>query len=179
MDIKYSKMKNFILGVIIAVVFLMFCVYGVELLYDSPDIDDYCGRNLYEVETKDACEGAGGEWNDRSGFEDKSDVVVLGHCSAPESCYDEYDAVREGYSMNLFLIALIVSLAVIVVAALLVGVESVSGGLMFGSLMFLIYGTGSYWQFMDDWLRFVILGVALGILIFIGYKLTVKEETNN
>jgi hypothetical protein len=52
---------------------------------------------------------------------------------------------------------------------------SVSGRLMLGSLFFVIYGTGSYWRYMDDFIRFIILGLALGILIFIGYKISNKK----
>jgi len=40
---------------------------------------------------------------------------------------------------------------------------------MFGSLMFIIYGTGRYWDYMDDFMRFIIVGIALGILIYVAY----------
>ena len=38
---------------------------------------------------------------------------------------------------------------------------------MFGSLMFIIYGTGRYW-------RFIIPGIALVVFIYIGYKVSAK-----
>ena len=69
-------------------------------------------------------------------------------------------------------------IGVLIIAGSVVFIENhpVSGGLMFGSLMFIIYGTSGYWRFMDDWVRFIILGVALAILIYVAYWVAQREE---
>jgi len=46
---------------------------------------------------------------------------------------------------------------------------------MLGSLVFIIYGTGRYWNYMDDLMRFIILGISLGILIYIAYWISKKK----
>jgi len=91
-------------------------------------------------------------------------------------CNLDFEKANEAYSKNLFIISVIISVIAIAIAAFFFSVEAVSGGLMFGSLMFLIYGTGNYWRYMNDWLRFIILGIALIVLIYIGYKIANKES---
>ncbi len=147
------KIKEIILGLIIAVVFLMFAVYGTKLIYDSPDYNDYCEKYPPAPQEKNLTNHT---------FENQLNE---------RDCYINYEKVRKDYSKNLFIISIIVSILVILISSFTIKIESVSGGLMLGSLMFIIYGTGGYWQYMDDLLRFIILGLALGVLIYIGYKL--------
>ena len=71
----------------------------------------------------------------------------------------------------MFLISIILGVIVISISAFFIDVESISSGVMFGSLMFIIYGTARYWRFMEGWGRFVILGIALAVLIYVGYRL--------
>ncbi len=176
------KIKNIIIGIIIAVVFLMFAVYGTKLVYDAPVYEDFCKDNYPAPLEKIGNCTISSELN-----------LKIQDCynqrGNPISVYDEqgcqkdvncdlcqinWDETQEHYSKNLFIISLIVGLIVIIISAFFLNVESVSGGLMFGSLMYIIYGTGSYWRFMNDWLRFIILGIALGILIYVGYRLARK-----
>jgi hypothetical protein len=147
------KIKQVLLGVIIGVVFLMFCVFGAKLIYDSPQYEDYCNyTKIYET----------------------NNTAIQNQLS--QECTTKFDTANENYSKNMFLISLIVGVLVIVGSAVFIKIESVSGGLMFGSLMFLIYGTGNYWRYMNDWVRFVILGIALGVLIYVGYWLSKREN---
>ncbi|MBU2263298.1 hypothetical protein KJ750_01400, partial [Patescibacteria group bacterium] len=56
--------------------------------------------------------------------------------------------------------------------------EAVALGFSFGGILSLIIGTIRYWSGMDDYLRFIILGVALAILIWMGIKkLKDRNET--
>jgi hypothetical protein len=36
------KIKEILLGIIISIIFLMFCVFGMKLIYDTPEYEDYC-----------------------------------------------------------------------------------------------------------------------------------------
>jgi len=148
--------KNIVLGLIIAVVFLMFSVYGTKLIYNVPDYSDYCGK-------------------------DKEPAILIDGNRTAEKikeienefrvCQEQFDEAREKYSKNLFIISLVFSLIIIIISALYIHVENVSGGLMLGALFFIIYGTGSYWRYMEDLLRFIVLGVALIVLIFVGFRI--------
>ena len=151
------NVKEIILGIIIGVVLLMFLVYGMKLIYDAPEYP-----NCYEKRTAfiDA------ELNEVQEQQINNEI---------QECQDDYEKAREAYSRNMFIITLIISVLIIVVSVVLIKIEVISGGLMFGSLMFLIQGTAGYWQFMEDWLRFFILGIALLILIYAGYWLSKRK----
>ena len=47
---------------------------------------------------------------------------------------------------------------------------SVSSGIMSGGILTIIYGTIRYWSDLPDYGRFIILGLTLIILIWLGYK---------
>ena len=53
--------------------------------------------------------------------------------------------------------------------------ESVGAGVLGGGVLIVIYGTIRYWGDMSKYLRIIILGIVLFILIWIGYK---KIEDN-
>lgn len=159
-----SKIKNIILGIIIAFVFLFFCVYGTKLVYKAPEYSQFCNDTKI-LPPAIPMEKTGYNYTYQ---QEQTDYY--------QQCQGKFDKSQEDYSKNLFIISLVFSLIIIAVSAFLIPVESVSGGLMLGSLMFLIYGIGSYWRFMNDYFRFVILGIALLILIYIGYKLARKKK---
>ena len=57
----------------------------------------------------------------------------------------------------------------IIIGAVL-NLTSVSAGLFGGGVLTIIYGTMNYWSELADWARFIILGIALAVLIYLGYK---------
>jgi small-conductance mechanosensitive channel len=149
------SIKNIILGLIIAVIFLMFAVYGTKLVYDAPEYEDFCDEfKPVPLDRKIA-----------------EEII-----QEMEECRNDWNSAQEDYFEKIFIISLIFSIVVIIASILLVHVEAVAGGLMLGSLFFIIYGTWEYWRYMNDWLRFIILGVALIILIYAGYWLANKES---
>lgn len=180
------NIKNLLLGIVIAVIFLMFFVYGTKLVYDEPQYDKFCNQTYYYPEKIVNCSfnselqkqmtdcynqrGIPRYEYDDNGCE-KSLICDL--------CSLNYDDANKNYSKNLFLISLIVSLIVITISVILIKVSAVSGGLMLGSLFYIIYGTARYWEFMEDVLRFVILGLALVILIWLAYYLARREKKEN
>jgi hypothetical protein len=143
------KVKSILLGLIIGVVLLMFLVFGSKLIYENPRYENYC---------------------------DYSKINITENPGAYNECSLKYDYANENYSQKMFIFSLIIGVLIIIGSAVFIEISSVSGGLMLGSLMFIIYGTGSYWRYMDDWTRFIILGLALFALIYIGYWLNNKEN---
>ena len=77
--------------------------------------------------------------------------------------------MRNIYFRNVFIISGIIGIIVIIIGVIL-HLTSVSAGLFGGGVLTIIYGTISYWSELADWARFIILGIALGILIWLGYK---------
>jgi uncharacterized membrane protein len=79
----------------------------------------------------------------------------------------------------MFIISLIFGVLVIILCTIFIDINSISGGLMLGSIMFIVYGTGRYWSYMDDLMRFIILGISLGILIYVSYWTNKKIINKN
>lgn len=172
------NIRNIIIGIIIAVVFVMFAAYGTNLVYESPNYERYCpnaNQPYFANMTQEICEMENGTWISQD-IQCIKAPCPQGYCNYYAKCQPAFDKANKAFAQNLFIISIIVSLIVIAMAAFLISVPSVSGGLMFGALMYLIYGTARYWGYMDDWLRFIILGIALVILIYIGYRLANREK---
>ena len=54
------------------------------------------------------------------------------------------------------------------------GIASVSAGLMGGGVLTILYGTIRYWSDLPYYGRFIILGITLAILVWLGYKRITK-----
>jgi hypothetical protein len=163
------KIKEWLLGIIIAVVFLMFCVFGTKLIYDTPKYEDYCDYSSMNSPTA----------YDKMNLNDSElQAQQEAQNKIYQECSGRYDLANKNYSKNLFIISLVFGLVVIIICTIWIDINSISGGLMFGSLMFIIYGTSRYWNFMDDLLRFIILGVALINLIYVAYWVNKRASKN-
>lgn len=180
-----SKVKNWVIGIIIAFVFLFFCVYGTKLVYTEPDYNSYCNSSMYmpyKIPVVNCSYNQNIETARQDCFSKEGTPISVYDANGCEkeitcsSCSIDFRKEEEKYSKNLFIISIIFSLAIISFAAFIIKVDSVSSGLMLGSLLFLIYGTIRYWGFMKDWGRFTILSIALAILIYIAYKIAGKEK---
>lgn len=163
------SIKHIILGIAIALVLVFFVAYAVQAVYAGPEYEDFCEERLTikAIESAAECEGVGGKWTDNGVRE--VDLKVSGWCDVDFSCRIEYDGARDVYERNVFFINVIVGLIVIVVSFFLV-VEAVSSGLMGGGVIMIVYGTIRYWGGLSDVLRTIMLGVALAVLVFVGYK---------
>jgi len=152
------KIKEIILGIAIAIIFLMFCVFGTKLIYDEPKYEDYC---------------------DYQEFSETEYINESYYTQVYRECSDKYNEANKDYSKKMFIISLIFGILVIVGCTIFISTNSISGGLMFGSLMFIIYGTGRYWNYMDDLVRFIILSIALVVLIYVSYWTSKKMKDGN
>lgn len=162
------KIKEVLLGVIIAAVFFMFCVFGTKLIYDIPKYENYCDSSKMNYPT--AYDKVNLTDAELRAQQEKYDAYY-------SECSKNYDSVNRDYSKKMFIISLIFGIAVIIFCTLFIDIGSITGGLMLGSLIFIIYGTGKYWNYMDDLLRFIVLGLALGILIYVAYW--ANKKSNN
>jgi hypothetical protein len=78
-------------------------------------------------------------------------------------------SVNDHYNRNLFFITLIIGFVTVIISIFLM-IESVSSGLMAGGVILAIYGTIRYWNALSNIIRTIMLGLALGVLIWIGYR---------
>lgn len=170
---KTSKLKRNVLTISITIIFALFIGFGIETFYESPDYDDYCdvAKEQLEVSSEDECKLLNGTWN---AYPKMVEGNRTGYCDLYENCRNKWDEVNESYNKNIFIITFIIGLIALVLGSYFVGVESVGSGIMGGGTLTIIYGTIRYWSDLNDLMRFIILGIVLFILIWIGYK-KIKE----
>ncbi|MBD3354500.1 hypothetical protein GF361_00785 [Candidatus Woesearchaeota archaeon] len=147
-----SRLKHNILMIGIAIIFALFVGYGIDTFYEAPEYEDFCNESerLRPVKLNQS---------DMEEFNAKQN-----------QCWEQYDAAREPYNRNVFIITLVIGLAAVIAGSFFMKVESVSSGIMAGGVLTIIYGTLRYWGDMHKYLRFSVLTIVLIILIWIGYK---------
>jgi len=170
---KLPKMnwRQKFLAIAIAVVFTMFVYFGISTFYKEPKYDDYCKPELNSIyiNSSQECEKAGGLWNANNYYPKREAGMVEGYCDVQYTCRKQYDEVNNEYRKNVFVFA--VAFGVIaLVGGIFVQISSVSAGLMGGGIVTMIWGTMQYWDRLGDAIRFVILGIVLAILIWVGIK---------
>lgn len=170
---KPSKLKQRLLTVAIAIIFALFIGVGINTFYDEPNYEDYCERSPHTIYTQAECEAEGGKWTQYGPEAPKpveSNVTMTGWCDQYYTCEKEYDQVSEVYNRNVFIISIIAAGVAFILGGIVLSLESVSAGFMLGGILIAIYGTLRYWGAMSKYLRFIILGIVLALLIWIGYK---------
>ena len=84
-------------------------------------------------------------------------------------CNKDFANSRNIYFRNVFVISGIAGILVVIIGAIL-QITIVSSGLFGGGVLTILYGTMNYWSELADWARFIILGIALAVLIYLGYR---------
>ncbi|NOZ81447.1 MAG: hypothetical protein GXP63_07325 [DPANN group archaeon] len=177
-------LKEKLLSLAIAIIFVFFIVYGYNTFIPEPQRDAFCKDISYQVAVDD-CPGwqadrkgplprpqAEGEcWCNQdcsSGTCQKTDCFAQNPAYA--ACEQEYDHASEARNRMIFIASLIIGVIVIVAGGMFLKAEPVSIGMMGGGILTIIYGTLRYWGRLEDVGRFLILGIVLGILIWVGYR---------
>jgi uncharacterized membrane protein YidH (DUF202 family) len=179
---KTSNVKKNLLGIAIAIIFVLFVGYGINTFYDDPSYDDYCEEGFFAVPKPVAREQPTcstiqptdleyKDCRDRKGdimFDYDSEGCPISYeCSL---CRHDYDTARNNYNRIVFIISGIIGLIAIIIGGIVLKVESVDSGIMGGGILTVIYGTLRYWGNLEDIFRFLILGIVLAVLIWMGYK---------
>ncbi len=160
--------KQALLIIAIAVVFVFFVGYGIEVFNkDRPEYDDYCPSRLFDIQTKEECEQESGMWVDDRGID--TPKPVKGMCQPGRDCHLEFEKVQSRHDKVVFIAAVIIGLLAII-GGVILRKEVVSTGFVGGGILSILYGTIRYWQHAENMLKFLLLGIALFILLWIGYR---------
>ncbi len=162
--------KKIFLSIAIALVFVFFIGYGIEVFDKSENYEQFC-PNVYEQRNQTACESAGGIWeeNQMGAVPAEATPVKSGYCQNKIECSREYEQERARHEKIIFIVSVIVGLLAVVMGIILEK-DSVSIGILGGGILSIFYGTIRYWNQADDMLKFIILGIVLVILIWLAYK---------
>lgn len=168
--------KKIILTFAIAVIFVFFIGYGIEVFHDTPEYKDFCPE-VYDINNEKDCLAAGGEW-----FNDESSVIknepipanenapVKGRfCHNKHDCNKGFNDLNDRHDLVVFIVSIIIGLIAIGFGIYLKK-DAISTGVLAGGVLLLLYGTIRYWRHADDILKFILLGIALAVLIWLGYK---------
>ncbi len=163
MDIKQK-----LLAVAIAIVFVAFIAVGIETFYKEPI--NPCNR-IYETQPKafiSNCELL--QESNKTNCLLQQQEFYDNQSRMNQKCYDDFQPVDNLYKRNVFIILSILGVLTIILGLFLKEVPAVYLGLMIGGLINIIEGIIRYWAQMNEYFRFVILGVLLVLLIWISYK---------
>ena len=165
---KITKIKAIILSIIIAVVLAGFVIYLVQSFDPTPKWEDYCKnirgypipvydtKGIEQPITQTECTATNGTW-------------INSYCDYYYECQNKYNNASDKHKNIVFLVSVPVGL-IAVGAGIMLALPSVSSGLMLGGGILTIYGVGQYWENLSNWIKTLILGVVLVVLIWLAYK---------
>jgi len=169
---NFGALGKVVLAIGIAVLFALFVGYAIETIYPAPDWDDFCGdqRELKDINNIDGCIAIGGDWI-AGGIKEPipEGRESVGWCDATAECQEDYDKIEDRYNITLFFITLVIGILTFIIAALLL-FDSISSGFMGGGVLIILYGTLRNWESLSNIWRTLMLGLALVVLVWIGYK---------
>lgn len=187
MKLDRFLVQKFGLALAIIIVLNMFFNYGIYSFYPSPQYEDYCVEELRTVvyDTQDSCDGVGGLWitsfSQTMGERPRErprevplkiadDGEFKPYCDPTFSCSKDLREATSVYNRNVFIVLILLGAIAIGGAFMTISVSSVSTGLLYGGLISFFIGTTRFWSDMNEYLRFIILGIVLVALIVVGFK---------
>jgi hypothetical protein len=181
---KNNLLLKWALIIGIVIVLNLFFYFAIKLVYDEPKFEDFCQTKQVNIqpEGEKACVEAGGAWNANpnekfapvavpANIEGQTKPVMInGYCDTNYTCQKEFETARDLYNRNVFLVLVTLGIISLVAGLLLAFNAVISIGLSYGGILSFIIGTIRYWSAMDDYLRVIILGLTLVVLIWLGVK---------
>ena len=157
---------SFVLGIMLLT--NLFVAYLVQALYPSPKYEDFCSADLSAkmVETETMCRDMRGQWYaDQGGVNPRG-----GYCNLTVECQGKFDAAISFHDRNIFTVFVIFGVLLLAASVFLGISEVLALGFSFGGVLALIIGSFWHWSTMQEWLRVIVLGVALVTVIVIAAK---------
>ena len=190
------KIKDVILGIAIIILTIFVAVYGISTIFPKPNYEDYCQNNyittkpyqdrsvcpavcvpMYTIVRNacvyDAC-GSGCGPDEINTFANQSNCE---QALVDLQCWERYDDALKERSKKVFFLALPIGIIIIALGAFFFGLEAVGAGLMGGGVGTLIYGSGAYWPYTQNWLRFLLSLAGLVLLIWFAYFWNKKRKS--
>jgi hypothetical protein len=171
---KYSSIIKWSLIIGIVIVINLFFNYAISLIYDAPQYDEYCKQEqvIKEINNQTECVAEGGQWN--ANYYGKpipvGETMVAGYCDQQFTCRTEYEADRKVYERNVFVTLVILGILLVAGSFALAFNWILSVSASMGGILSVIIASVRYWAEADNWLRVIILFVALCALIYFAVR---------
>ncbi|MDO8460492.1 MAG: hypothetical protein Q7S74_05250 [Nanoarchaeota archaeon] len=188
------KVKNFVLGIGIVIVFALALWQGIEAFYPSPQYDKFCNSSMYAYaepypvkpysyeapnctfsrtlqEQANQCTADGGQ--PIYDYDDNGCTTSLKKC---DFCNKQFNDKQNTHAKNVFWIALIAGIVTLIIGYFILSIEPVGSALIGSAIWAIFYGTVINWRNFSNIWRFLILFIALILLIWIAIRLNVAKE---
>jgi hypothetical protein len=171
---KTSHLLKYTIAVAIVIVVNLFFHYVIATFYVEPKFETYCPMQTQNLASPEACVNAGGQWTNNQLAPQEITVAIkngtpLGWCDPNFTCNKNYTEAHSVYNRNVFIVLIILSLAVLTLGTFLL-VEVLSLGFSWAGVVSLIIASGQYWSDANNWMRLVILALALAMLVWLAIK---------
>ncbi len=170
---KYSAIIKWSLIIGIVIVINLFINYAISLIYNAPQYDQYCKqeRVINNVATEEACLADGGQWDaNYYGKPVPNETEPAGYCNLQFTCSNEFQAVRKVYERNVFVTLVVLGIILVAGSFALAFNWILSVSASMGGILSIIIASMRYWSEADNWLRVIILFVALCALIYFAVR---------
>ena len=162
------QVKDWILGIAIAILTIFVVVYGFNTFFPKVDYDDFCDGLRYKpiIHSPENCESLGGTW-----INDSRDCV-----GAVPQCEKDYRKAEESRAKKIFFIGIPLGVLFVIIGGFLFGIEAIGAGLMGGGILTILYSAGVYWQYGGNLFKFILSLLGLSAVIYIAYWFNKKSK---
>lgn len=143
-----SSAKKYLFSIGLAVLVLLFINVGINTFYEEPQYPSEVCSPVYKPDG-----GIAADYDQTA-------------CNAAMQLYDEQ---QQDYRFNVFIISIVAGL-VLLVGGYALSKSTIGVGAMFAGVIQFIYGTAGYWNDLDNYMKLLVLGVAISILVYFAYK---------
>lgn len=178
--------KNVALGGFIMVAFVAFVILAVETFYKNPKYEDFFTPPPVpadQMQTEESCERYGGKWMEYGkerypvparpapNHEVTDMPAPNGWCEINFHANEKWETARAVHDRNAAIGIGVLAFFVFVVGMFRSGLPvALSGGLSFGGIVLTVFNLGRYWGEMNEYIRFVYLGLVLLFLVVIAFR---------
>ena len=144
---------------------------GISTFAGTPYVEDFCDVTPYtsvapEDETAERAKHRYVDTKDgEDGYEDPADA-----------CYETFLTAKSDFDRNGFIVILAGFVLAMIVGVFLRSNKTVSGGLIWGSLLLLVSGVIRFWEGIDTYARFSMLVIAFVALLVLGWKMAERRK---
>jgi len=164
---------SLIIGIMI--VLNLFFNYALSLAYKQPEFNVFCPVSQVNeaITTQKECTDIGGQWNADNYYGKPimaGEVRPIGFCDPQFTCRQAYETAQKGYDRNIFIALVILGALSVLVGNFFKGNEVISNGLALGGVLSFIIASMRYWTSANDYIRVIILAIALALLFWIALR---------
>lgn len=173
-----SKVLKWSLIVGIVIVINLFFNYTLSLIYKAPDYNTYVPPQqvIKEITTKEECLKIGGQWNENNPnvyYKEPAPIgtkPIQGYCDPNFTKQQAFNDAQKVYDRNVFVTLVLLGALCVVLGSFLKGNMVIGYALSMGGVLSFIIASIRYWGSADKLIKVIILGIALGILIWVAMK---------